>query len=277
MRKALKPVNIVSYVILIFMALFVLFPFVWTFMTSIKTDVQMFSVPPAWVPEPATTQHYADVIEEGKFQSFMENSVTVSIVSTLLAMAIGVPAAYGFAKYRYRFSGWLFAGVVAIRMFPPIVLGVPFFLMMRKLDLINTDWALIITYIPLELTLIIWIMEGFFRQLPHEIEEAAEIDGLGTFGKFMKIALPLSVPAIGVASIFSFMAAWNEFMFALTLTRTEDAQTMPVGIAGYVTTFQTFWGKMSATGIMYIIPVILFTLIAQKGMIKGLTAGATKE
>jgi multiple sugar transport system permease protein len=276
MRK-FRTANLLSYVILILMTLFVLFPFVWTFLTSIKTDVQMFSVPPAWVPDPATTQHYNAVLEEGKFQHFMTNSVAVSIGSTLLAMAVGIPAAYGFAKYRYRFSGLLFAGVVAIRMFPPIVMGVPFFLMMRQLGLINTDWALIITYIPLELTLIIWILEGFFRQIPQEIEEAAEIDGLGTFGKFVKIAVPLSVPAIGVASIFSFLAAWNEFMFALTLTRTEDAQTMPVGIAGYVTTFQTFWGKMSATGIMYIIPVILFTIIAQKGMIKGLTAGATKE
>lgn len=275
--KAFRLSNLASYLILALMSIFVLFPFVWTFLTSIKTDVQMFSVPPAWVPEPATSQHYAAILAEGKFQAFMTNSLTVSIASTLLAMIVGIPAAYGFAKYRYKFSGLLFASVVAIRMFPPIILGVPFFLMMRNLGLINTELALVITYLPLELTLIIWILEGFFRQIPNEIEEAAEIDGLGTFGKFMKIALPLSVPAVGVASIFSFLAAWNEFMFALTLTRTADAQTMPVGIAGYVTTFQTFWGKMSATGILYIIPVIIFTIIAQKGMIKGLTAGATKE
>jgi multiple sugar transport system permease protein len=275
--KALKLSNLVSYLILILMSVFVLFPFIWTFLTSIKTDVEMFAMPPVFVPEPATGQHYAAIIAEGKFQKFMTNSLTVSIVSTLISLAVGIPAAYGFAKYRYKFSGMMFAGVVAIRMFPPIILGVPFFLMMRQLGLINTDLALIITYLPLELTLIIWIMEGFFRQVPQEIEEAAEIDGLGTFGKFVRIALPLSIPAVGVASIFSFLAAWNEFMFALTLTRTESAQTMPIGIAGYITTFQTFWGKMSATGVLYIIPVIIFTIIAQKGMIKGLTAGATKE
>ncbi|WP_424769402.1 carbohydrate ABC transporter permease [Paenibacillus sp. sgz302251] len=269
--------NIGAYLILILMALFVLFPFVWTFLTSIKTDVQMFSIPPVVIPDPATTMHYEAIIEEGKFQSFMGNSLTVSLISTFLSLLVGVPASYGFAKYRYRFSGLLFAGVIATRMFPPIVLGVPFFLMMRQLGLINTELSLIITYLPLQLTLIIWILEGFFRQLPHEIEEAAEIDGLGTFGKFVKIAVPLSIPAVGVASIFSFLAAWNEFMFALTLTRTEAAQTLPVGIAGYVTSFQTFWGRMSATGILFIIPVILFTIIAQKGMIKGLTAGATKE
>lgn len=269
--------NIAAYLILILMSFFVLFPFVWTFLTSIKTDVQMFSIPPVVIPDPPTTMHYEAIIKEGKFQSFMGNSLSVSLISTIISLAVGVPASYGFAKYRYRFSGLLFAGVIATRMFPPIVLGVPFFLMMRQLGLINTELSLIITYLPLQLTLIIWILEGFFRQLPQEIEEAAEIDGLGTFGKFIKIAVPLSLPAVGVASIFSFLAAWNEFMFALTLTRTEAALTLPVGIAGYVTSFQTFWGKMSATGVLYIIPVILFTIIAQKGMIKGLTAGATKE
>jgi multiple sugar transport system permease protein len=275
--KTFRLSNIASYLILLLMSVFVLFPFIWTFITSIKTDVQMFSVPPVFIPKPAISQHYVDIINEGKFQSFMSNSLSVSIVSTVISLLVGIPAAYGFAKYRYRFSGALFAAVVAIRMFPPITLGVPFFLMMRSLGLINTQLSLIITYLPLELTLIIWILEGFFRQIPNEIEEAAEIDGLGTFGKFVRIAVPLSLPAVGVASIFSFLAAWNEFMFALTLTRTESAQTMPIGIAGYVTTFQTFWGKMSATGILYIIPVIIFTIVAQKGMIKGLTAGATKQ
>jgi multiple sugar transport system permease protein len=275
--KRIKLSTIVSYGVLVLMSLFVLFPFLWTFLTSIKTQVQMFAIPPVLLPEPATAKNYADVLNEGSFQSYMKNSIVVSVVSTVIAMAVGMPAAYGFAKYRYKISGLLFAAIIAVRMFPPIVMGVPYFMMMRQLGLINTNLGLIITYLPLELTLIIWILEGFFRQLPQEIEEAAEIDGLGTFGKFIRIAVPLSLPAVGVASIFSFLAAWNEFMFALTLTRTVDAQTMPVGIAGYVTTFQTFWGKMSATGMMYIIPVILFTILAQRGMIKGLTAGASKE
>jgi multiple sugar transport system permease protein len=275
--KRIKLSTVISYGVLVLMSLFVLFPFLLTFLTSIKTQVQMFAIPPVLLPEPATAKNYADVLNEGSFQSYMKNSIVVSIVSTVIAMAVGMPAAYGFAKYRYKISGLLFAAIIAVRMFPPIVMGVPYFMMMRQLGLINTNLGLIITYLPLELTLIIWILEGFFRQLPQEIEEAAEIDGLGTFGKFIRIAVPLSLPAVGVASIFSFLAAWNEFMFALTLTRTVDAQTMPVGIAGYVTTFQTFWGKMSATGMMYIIPVILFTILAQRGMIKGLTAGASKE
>lgn len=258
------------------MSVFVLFPFLWTFLTSVKPQLQMFAIPPVVIPRPPTLDNYVQVISAGDFQSFLRNSLVVSIVSSLLAMAIGAPAAYGFAKYRYRFSGLLFGGIIVVRMFPPIILGIPFFLMMRSLGIIDNDLSLIITYVPLELTLIIWLLEGFFRELPKEIEEAADIDGLGTLGKFLRIVVPLSIPAIGVASIFGFLVAWNEFMFALTLTRTPDSETMPVGIAGYVTTFQTFWGQMSATGMLYILPVVLFTILAQRGLVKGLTSGATK-
>lgn len=275
--KRYSPSTLFLYLILFLMSVFVLFPFLWTFLTSIKTDIQMFSIPPVWIPEPPTLKNYAEILGQGDFQHFMGNSLIVAIFSTLLSMIIGAPAAYSFAKCRYRFSGLLFASIVATRMLPPIVLSVPFFMMMRTLGLINNKLSLIITYIPLELTLIIWILEGAFREIPIEIEEAAEMDGLGVLGKFIRIAVPLSLPTIGIAAIFGFLVAWNEFMFALTLTRTVESQTMPVGVAGYVTSFQIFWGKMSATGILYIIPVLIFTIIAQKGLIKGLTAGAVKS
>lgn len=269
-------INVVSYLVLIAMTIFVLFPFLWTFLTSIKNDVEMFAIPPVWIPESPTMEHYVEVLGKGDFQQFMTNSIVVAAVCLIISLVIGAPAAYGFARYRFRASGILFALIVAVRMFPPITLVIPYFMIMKTLGLIDTELALIITYLPLMLTLMIWILEGFFRQVPKEIEEAAEIDGLGTIGKFVKIVLPLSLPAIGVSSILSFLVAWNEFMLALTLTRTIEAQTMPVGIAGYVTTFQTYWGQMSANGILYIIPVIVFTIIAQKGLVKGLTAGAVK-
>jgi multiple sugar transport system permease protein len=274
--RELRAQHIVSYLVLILMALFILLPFLWTLLTSIKIEANMFSVPPQWIPNPVTLEHYKTVLHEGKFKSYMTNSLIVSSVSTLIALAIGIPGAYGFAKYKFRFSGLLFASVISVRMFPPIVLGVPYFTMMIKLGLIDTKTALIIAYLPIQLTFIIWIMEGFFRELSRDIEEAAEIDGLGSLGKFVRIALPLSMPSLVVAGIFSFTQAWNEFMFSLTLTRTEASQTMPVGIAGYVTNFSNFWGRMSATDILYILPVILFTALVQKGMVKGLSAGAIK-
>lgn len=276
MFRKIKISNILSYIVLILMSIFVLFPFLWTFLTSIKSDKEMFSIPPVWIPESPNIQNYVEVLGKGDFQHFITNSIVISFVTLVLALLIGAPAAYGFARYKFKLSGFLFALVVAVRMFPPITLVIPYFIAIRSLGLIDTKVGLMITYLPLMLTLIIWILESFFREVPIDIEEAAEMDGLGTIGKFVRIVLPLSLPAIGVASILGFMVAWNEFMLALTLTQTVEAQTMPVGIAGYVTTFQTYWGQMSANGMMYIIPVIVFTFIAQKGLVKGLTAGAVK-
>jgi ABC-type glycerol-3-phosphate transport system permease component len=266
-----------TYLILTLMGIFILFPLVWTFLTSIKNENQLFSIPPEILPSPATLKNYKDVLKDGSMMVYMSNSLIVSVGTTLLAFLIGVPAAYGFAKYRYRFSGMLFGFAVAIRMVPTIVLSIPYFLMMRDLELLNTKLALIIVYLPLELTLMIWLLEGFFRQIPKELEEAAEIDGLNAFSKLVRIVIPISLPSIAIAALFSFLISWNEFLLASTLTRTSAAQTMPVGIAGFVTVFQVYWGKLTANGILYILPVIVFTFIAQKGLIKGLTAGAIKE
>lgn len=272
-----KPSLYLTYFVLILMAVFILFPFLWTVFTSIKTEGQLFSIPPEVFPNPITLKNYTDVLKDGSLMVYMGNSVIVAVVTTFLSLLIGAPAAYGFAKYSYRFSGWMFAFVVAIRMVPTIVLSVPYFLMMSKMDLLNTKVALILAYLPIELTLSIWLLEGFFRQIPKELEEAAEIDGLGVIGKLVRIILPISLPSVSIAALFSFLISWNEFMLAATLTRTPDAQTMPVGIASFVTVFQIYWGKLTANGVLYILPVILFTLLAQKGLIKGLTAGAVKE
>lgn len=276
MMRTVKIGTALLYLVLLLMCIFALFPFVWMVLTSLKPDAEMFSIPPAWIPTSPTLKHYREVLGGGSFNAYLKNSLIVAIVSTAVAMLISAPAAYGFARFKYRFSGALLGAVVVARMFPPVILLIPFFMLMRSLGLINTKLALIITYMPIQLPLIIWILEGFFREVPQEIEEAAELDGLGTIGTFFKIAVPLSVPAIGVAAVFGFLAAWNEFIFALTLTRTLAAQTMPVGIAGYVTTFQTFWGQMTASASLYTIPVLVFTVVAQKGLIRGLAAGATK-
>lgn len=275
--KWTKPSTYLTYGILLLMTVFIMFPFLWTLFTSIKTDGQLFAIPPEILPDPLTFKNYADVLKDGTLMIFMKNSIIVAVVTTLLSLLIAAPAAYGFAKYRFRFSGWLFGFVVAIRMVPAIVLSIPYFLMMSEMQLLNTKTALIFTYLPLELTMCIWLLEGFFRQIPKELEEAAEIDGLGVLGKLVRIIIPISLPSISIAALFSFLISWNEFMLAATLTRTPDAQTMPVGIAYFVTIFQIYWGKLTANGMLYMLPVIVFTLFAQKGLIKGLTAGAVKE
>ncbi|HZQ10596.1 MAG TPA: carbohydrate ABC transporter permease [Anaerolineae bacterium] len=268
--------TILLYLLLIPLSLIMLFPFFWMITTSLKPEVDMFATPPVWIPNPPTLENYANVIFEGDFHSYLLNSLIVATVSTILGLVIGAPAAFGFARMPYRFSGILFLIIIAIRMFPPVSLVIPYFMGMRAVELIDRVPALIIAYLPLELPLVIWLLEGFFREFPKELQEAGEMDGLNALGILVRIAIPVSLPAIGVAAMFAFLVAWNEFIFALSLTRTPNAATMPVGIAGYVTNFRTFWGPMTAAASIYTIPVLIVTLFAQRGIVRGLLGGAIK-
>lgn len=212
----------------------------------------------------------------GKFPGLYQKQYAGYIFSCAISLALGIPAAYGFAKYATEKTKPVFAAVTAVRMVPPVAMVIPFFLIIRNIHLSDTLLGLIITYIPFELTLIIWMLKNFFGQIPREVEEAAELDGLSAWGILLKVVLPMSKSSVGVAGLMAFLFSWNEFMFALSLTSTKSAQTLTVGIAGYVTSFQTFWGSMSATGILFMIPAFILTFIFQKDLVKGLTAGAVK-
>ncbi len=277
MSRRRNPLAVTAlYIYLLFMAAVVLFPIFWILMTSFKTDVQMFAIPPLWIPDPFTLQHYTDVLFHSAFLQQLANSLVISIVSTAVALALGIPSAYGFARFaKKRNRQVVFSLVTAVRMVPQIVMVVPYFLLLSSLRMSDTRTALIIVYIPFQMTLIIWILKNFFQTVPKEIEEAAAIDGLGPFGTLSRIVSPLCKSSIGVSAMLAFLYAWNEFMFALSLT-SRNAQPLTVGIAGNVTSFQTFWGRMSASGMMFILPAVILTLLFQKGMVKGLTAGAVK-
>ncbi len=257
-------------------AVIVIFPILWTLITSLKTDVQMFSIPPELIPNPLTGKHYKDIIFEGNFLSCLRNSLLVAGISCSISLAAGIMAAYGFAKYTSAKFKPVFGAVTAVRMVPQVAMVIPFFMIMRSIKLSNTIWGLILTYIPFELTLIIWMLKNFFVQIPSEIEEAAEIDGLGAMGILWRVVVPLSKSSVGVSGLMAFLFSWNEFMFALSLTSTSRSQTLTIGIAGFVTSFQTFWGKMSAMGILFILPALLLAFVFQKDLVKGLTAGAVK-
>lgn len=273
--KRKKLLAVATFIVLTLASLVTLFPIVWIFLTSLKTDVQMFSIPPVVLPSPVTLKHYEAVLQES-FSSYFANSIIVAVVSCAASALLAIPAAYGFARYVGKKGSSLFGATTAIRMVPQAVMVLPFFLLARSLRLSDSLWALIFTYIPFECSLMIWILKNFFQQLPYEIEEAAEIDGLGTFGKLVSIVVPLSKSSIGVAIMLAFLYSWNEFMFALSLTSTKSSQTLTIGIAGFVTSFQTFWGKMAAMGILMMLPALAVTLLFQKDLAKGLTAGAVK-
>ncbi|MEV7634311.1 carbohydrate ABC transporter permease [Microbacterium sp. NPDC089318] len=266
-----------AFVLLSAAAVFLfLLPIIWIFTTALKPTNEIFAIPPQLLPQAPTGEHFAAVFTDGSILKMFSNSLLVGAGATLLSLLLGVPAAFGFARFRYRMSGPLLGAALVTRMFPPVALALPFFLEFRELGLINNSAGLILAYIPIVLPLIIWMLEGFFREFPEEVLEAARLDGLGTLRSLVQVVLPLSRPAVGVAALFGFLAAWNEFVIALSLTRTPEAQTMPVGIASYITQFQTVWGQMTAASVIYLIPVLVITIIAQRGIISGLMSGASK-
>lgn len=266
----------IKYLILIIASMFVLFPFLWTFITSIKPEVQIFAIPPIWLPNPVSLKNYTDAFGSGDFLHRFGNSVFIALGSTVLSMVIGILAAYGFARYPYKGSKTMFLLITAVRMLPTVVLGIPMYLMMRNLGMLDTKMGLIIIYLPLQLTLNIWMLYASFRKFPGDIVQAAYIDGLGPFGTLIRIVVPITIPMIVVAMVFTFLTSWNEFFFAMLTTSSAKAMTLPVYIAGNITSQRIYWGRMTAMGFAFAIPAILFTLIAQKGLVRGLTAGAVK-
>jgi multiple sugar transport system permease protein len=272
-----NPAKPIGGVVLTVVATFLfLLPIIWIFTTSLKPTGEIFAIPPTLLPQSPTVEHFGEVLTGSSVLQLFANSLIVATGATAISLVLGVPAAYGFARFRFRLSGALLGAALVTRFFPPVVLALPFFLQFRSLGLINSRVGLIIAYIPVVLPLVIWMLEGFFRKLPEELAEAARLDGLGTLGILLRIVLPISKPAIGVAALFGFLSAWNEFVIALALTRTPDAQTMPVGIAGYITQFQTYWGQMTAASVIYLLPVLVVTVVAQRGIIAGLMSGASK-
>lgn len=264
-----------TYLLLAVVCLLFVIPILWIFSTSFKTPGEIFTTPTTLLPQQPTTENYAAVIAGG-FRWYLINSLIAAIGATGLGLLLGIPAAFGFARYRFRFSGLLLSFTVVTRIFPPIALALPFFLEFKAIRLIDTPLGLIVAYIPIVFPLMIWILEGFFRDYPEEILDAARIDGLGVIRTLVRIVIPTSLPAVGVATLFGFLVAWNEFVIALTLTRTPAGQTLPVGISTLITQFQTLWGQMMAVAAIYLLPLLAVTVIAQRGLVRGLMSGATK-
>lgn len=266
-----------GYIVLGIVTLFIVFPFLWMALTSIKSEVQLFSIPPIVMPEPATLSNYRHVIEDGSLVRFFGNSLFASLVSVAISMLVSIPAAYGLARLRFHGSGLVSGLIMFMRMVPGITFCFPYFMLIRAIGLTNTRWALIIMYVPIQLIMSIWLMRNFFMDLPADLEDAADIDGASLLRKICSVVVPISLPAVSTATLFAFLASWNEYILASTLLRSPELWTMPIGISSYTTAFRVYWGELMTNAVMYTVPVIIFTIFAQKGLISGLTVGAVKS
>jgi multiple sugar transport system permease protein len=253
-------------------------PVFWMLTISLKTEVDQFASPPKWFTFTPTLAHYYDAFSTRSFGQYLITSAMVATLSTACAMVLGTLAAYGLSRFRLRgqLDRRLSLWILSTRMFPPIVTAVPLFLMMRDLRLINTITSLVIVYTALNLPFVVWMMRGFFKELPRELEEAAMVDGDSRLGALVRVILPLVTPGLAATAVFCLIVSWNEFLLALVLTQTDAAMTLPVGIAGRVTQYEIKWGVMSAAGVVAMVPILAFALAVQRYLVRGLSLGAVK-
>jgi len=266
--------KIIFVVVTVIVFSIILFPPIFLFLTSIKTELDALSFPPKWIFIP-TVKNYVQIFKTSSFLRYIVNSLIVASTNTFVSLALGSLAAYGLARYKFRGSENLSFWILSIRMMPPVAAIIPIYIIMKKLRILDTPWCLVMIYLTFNLPFIVWMMKGFFEDVPREIEESALIDGCSEFDVFLKIALPLVAPGLAATAILVFIFSWNEFLFALILTGTR-ATTLPVGIILYMKETGINWGYMTAGGILALIPVVIFTMLVQKHLVKGLTLGALK-
>ncbi|WP_027135795.1 carbohydrate ABC transporter permease [Geminicoccus roseus] len=263
----------IRFVAAVLVTVLFLFPIYWLFTISFKTPDEIFSYPPVWWPENLQSSNYTVLFRDGDVLTIW-NSLVVASVSTVAAMLIGTMCAYAIARFRTggeHFSIW----VLSQRMVPPIVVVFPIFLLYVQLGLVDTYLGLIILYTAFNLPYVVWMMRGYLQEIPREIEESALVDGCSRLQVFTKIVLPLARTGLFATAVFTFVFAWNEFLFALVLTRSAIT-TFPVQVTHYFGGQSNFWAKISAMSVLGTVPIFLAVAFLQRYLVRGISLGAVK-
>ena len=267
-----------SSLILVAACFLALAPLTWHAISSLKTSAELTSIPPSLIPHEPTLENYDELLTRRPFGRYYINSFVIAALASLLCIAAASPCAYGLARAGETVRRITTSSLLGIAFFPPIVLLFPLYELIRAAGLLNHPWGLILPYAALNLPFTIWLLTGYFGQIPYELEEAAAIDGLSQFQTMTKVILPLSAPALATTGLLVFIFAWNEFMFALTFINAESARTITVGVATLSGAFsqEIPWGLLSAGVTLSSVPLIALVMIFQKRIVAGLTAGAGK-
>jgi len=268
--------TVLLYIVIAVVLVIIAFPVYWLISTSLKPGIESATNPPTYIPSRLVFENYVAVLKSENIK-FLRNSLIVALASTVLTTVMGAMAAYALSKTYIAF--WIRRGlmlwILVTRIFPPITTAIPYYVIIKNLGLADTYAALIITYVSYGLPFVIWLMLGFFQDLPPDIEKAAIVDGCSMWQRFRQVVLPLTLPGLAVTAIFAFIYSWNEFLYASILT-SFTAKTLPVVISTFISDQYLRWGEMSAMGSMMIIPVMIFALATQKYLVRGLTFGAVK-
>jgi len=277
-RKSKFKIHDLLIRIFIFSALFIsliwtLFPLYWAFSTAFKPEISIFSIPPELLPKTLVFDNFMNLFTKYPFASYFVNSFIITSGALLISIPLGSIAAYSFSRYKFPGSKYLLSIIVISRMIPPVAYIIPLYVLVWSFGLLDTHLGVILAHCSILLPFTIWIMKGFFDELPRIFEEAAMVDGCSRWGA-LKMALRLSLPGLGVATIFGFVESWNEFMFALTITRSTSSVTIPVGLAMLLQRpWKIPWGEITAGSLLFTLPIFILGYIIQKYIAKVFVLG----
>ena len=281
-RKVFR--NFLLFLITIPVLLFIFSPILWLFFASLSTQVELFSIPPHWIPQHPTLQNYLDIFFPSlasstvprTFAISLLNSIKIASAVTVICITIGSLAAYAIVRIPFKFNRFIQVGILTTRMIPEVSLILPLFIIASSLQLINKPIVLVITYMSFALPYAIWMMAAFFQTVPVELEEAARLDGCSRLGILFRVVMPISLPGLISTAMFVFLLAWDEFFYALIFTSTLASKTAPVAIAEFVGRYSVNITGMMAAGVLAALPPMILAFIFQRYIVSGMTAGAVK-
>lgn len=266
----------VRYAVLVVGAVIMVLPFVYMLSTSFKSQTYVLTIPPQFVPHPATVANYTEAWSRDSFARYFVNSLVVAVVSTLLSLLLSSMMAYAFARFAFPGRELLFKVLLLGLMIPAMMLILPQFVLAKYLHLIDSLAGLVVFYVGMSLSLNTFLLRGFFAAIPAELEQAMEVDGAGSVVRYWRLILPLAKPALATTTIFTFLMSWDEFAWALTIINTPAKRTLPIAIALFQGQNSTLWGLVFAASVIAVVPVVVVFLLFQRYFVQGLTSGAVK-
>ena len=279
--KTRKTGKAITIILTIIVCIFALFPFIWMLSTSFKTNSEIYNEAPSFIPKEPTASGYVNMFTTEtstfNFKQWAANSVFVAFFTTAFSMIIAVLGGYGISRYRFRGRGALSYVVLTTQVLPGSLLMIPLYIIMGNFNLLDTKTGLMLAYVTFTVPFCTWMMKGFFDSIPISLEEAARVDGAGTFRCFATVVLPLTIPGLVSTGLFAFINGWNEYLFASSFMQSYGNWTLPVGIASFKGQYATDWGTLMAGSVLITIPVVILFLGLQKHLVGGMTAGAVKQ
>ncbi len=274
--------KVLSWIATFLLMMVMCVPGLWVVLSAFRPNREILAKPAIWWPQKLSLDNFRTMFGLGDEQvaipvaDYFSNSMIIALTSTVIALAIGTAGGYSFARFRFPIKNGLFLGLMLSRAVPGIALSLPVFILWSKLGIIDAKFGLIVVYVALNIPFTIWLTDGFFRQIPKELSEAAQVDGCTRWQAFWKIEFKLAGPGVAAAGVFAFLTSWNEYALASQLTRSTDSKTLPVGLMDFTSQFTLDWAGMCAMAVIIIVPALVLTYIVQKHLIAGLSFGGMK-